>query len=486
MYNSSHSLVNGTDGGQFAQQETTGAVRVKNSSSKKGELADQDPIKNYLAEIGKFPLLKRHEEIAIAKRIKAASCGYARAILSIDSAAFFVLSKLEKIRDGELRIDRNLEVKGTDTKAKLATMSKLTANIPTIKRLLDKNKNLLSRLIKKSDKGQQDTNSKQEQLQLLGRNQNKIATLILECKPRREVLLKPAHNMITSQLERIGELRAKRANLSGEEKRALLKLLINVGHGYERLKSKLDKIAGFEQQYDKSCNELANGNLRLVVSIAKKYKNRGVSFLDLIQEGNTGLLKAVPKFEHEQGFKFSTYATWWIRQSITRAIADQSSTIRIPVHINEAKNKFRHAEQALTLKIGHAPKLEDIAAMLKIDMEQARTLRRISRHPVSIDNPKDDNNDPIRDLMPAKEAGLPENEYRELSVGINSALDKLTYREREVIKLRYGLGDGYSYTLEEVGQIFRVTRERIRQIETKAVKKLQAPSIAKKLVGFVD
>ena len=241
--------------------------------------------------------------------------------------------------------------------------------------------------------------------------------------------------------------------------------------------------------YELSMRELSGGNLRLVVSIAKKYRNRGLSFLDLIQEGNTGLMRAVDKYEYRRGYKFSTYATWWIRQAITRAIADQARTIRIPVHMIETMSKLRKVSKKLLQENGREPTIEETAIAAGVSLEETRRVMRISRHPISLDRPVGESEDSyFGDFIEDDATDSPVDTATQemLKDKIDHVLKTLTYREREIIKLRYGLGDGYTYTLEEVGRIFKVTRERVRQIEAKAVRKLQHPVRARQLKGFLD
>jgi RNA polymerase primary sigma factor len=242
-------------------------------------------------------------------------------------------------------------------------------------------------------------------------------------------------------------------------------------------------------EYEQAKKELSGGNLRLVVSIAKKYRNRGLSFLDLIQEGNTGLMRAVDKYEYRRGYKFSTYATWWIRQAITRAIADQARTIRIPVHMIETMSKLRNVSKKLLQEMGREPTIEETARAANISVDETRRVLKISRHPISLDRPVGESEDSyFGEFIEDDGAESPESAATQemLKDKIDSVLKTLTYREREIIKLRYGLGDGYTYTLEEVGRIFKVTRERVRQIEAKAVRKLQHPVRSRQLEGFLD
>jgi RNA polymerase primary sigma factor len=255
------------------------------------------------------------------------------------------------------------------------------------------------------------------------------------------------------------------------------------------LRNRVNMVKRVFTEYQHAKKQLSEGNLRLVVSIAKKYRNRGLSFLDLIQEGNAGLMRAVDKFEYRRGFKFCTYATWWIRQAITRAVADQSRTIRIPVHMVETMSRVRNVSRQLLQELGREPTLEETARRAETTIEEARRVLAMSRYPISLDRPVGNSEDSqFGDLLPDGTAESPAIGAGQemLRNRINSVLKTLSYREREIIKLRYGLGDGYSYTLEEVGHIFKVTRERIRQIEAKAVRKLQQPSRSQELVGFLD
>jgi RNA polymerase primary sigma factor len=259
--------------------------------------------------------------------------------------------------------------------------------------------------------------------------------------------------------------------------------------GADELRMRVRDIRERFEDYEKTKRKLSSGNLRLVVSIGKKYRNRGLSFLDLIQEGNTGLMKAVEKYEYRRGYKFSTYATWWIRQAITRAIADQARTIRIPVHMIETMTKLRNVAKKLAQRNGREPSLEEIAGESQISLEETKRVLKIAKHPISLDRPIGEGDDSyFGDFIEDESAESPVSAatHEMLKEKIETVLHTLSFREREIIKLRYGIGTGYTYTLEEVGRIFKVTRERVRQIEAKAIRKLQHPIRSRKLEGFLE
>lgn len=454
--------------------------------------AGDDPIRTYLSQMAEIPLLTREEEISLAKRIEIARKRYRRAVLTSSYALNATLDTLKRVYRGELPFDRTIKVSLTERLTKEQILARMPHNFETLDYLVKENRRDFSKLIRKSTAAE---DKKPLRLRFIRRRQ-KLVQLIEELSLRsRRVspLIKEMRNLSNRMIairERIAEI-GDNAALASEKldlRQKLFQLITSTQESPEGLQKRVEQCEKFYQEFENAKRQLSSCNLRLVVSIAKKYRNRGMSFLDLIQEGNTGLMRAVDKYEYRRGFKFSTYATWWIRQAITRAIADQARTIRIPVHMIDVLTRLRNIQKALLQENKCLPTTEEIARIADMDVEEVRRVMDIGRHPVSLDRPvgegddcsfgefiEDNNNDsPVR---------LASNGI--LRDKIEGLLKTLTYREREIIRLRYGLGDGYTYTLEEVGRIFKVTRERVRQIEAKAVKKLQHPIRSEKLAGFL-
>ncbi|MFH1790933.1 MAG: RNA polymerase sigma factor RpoD, partial [Candidatus Omnitrophota bacterium] len=296
-----------------------------------------------------------------------------------------------------------------------------------------------------------------------------------------------------SDVDRLEKQLGLKGRITSAKRKALLKrrreLEAAYGDKFDIVKMWAKEMRTSEAKFLKAKKELVAANLRLVVSIAKKYTNRGLSFLDLIQEGNIGLMKAVDKFEYKRGYKFSTYATWWIRQAITRSIADQSRTIRIPVHMTETINKLIRVSRALVQETGREPTPEEIAHSMRIPVSKVRGILKIAQEPISLQTPVGDEGDThFGDFIEDKRAISPANAtaYSMLKEQMDEVLSTLTEREKKVLRLRFGIGDGYPRTLEEVGTVFKVTRERVRQIEAKALKKLRHPIRSRKLKGFLS
>jgi RNA polymerase primary sigma factor len=297
-----------------------------------------------------------------------------------------------------------------------------------------------------------------------------------------------SHRM-TSIREQLADPRSYPFSSPDELRRELHQLMRVTAESPATLNRRVDRTESLQKQYDAAKRVLSAGNLRLVVSIAKRYRNRGLSFLDLIQEGNTGLMRAVDKFECARGFKFSTYATWWIRQAITRAIADQSRTIRVPVHMIDAMTRVRTVTRDLVQQNGCEPTVEQTAEAAGLSLEDTRCILKMARQPLSLDQPVGDHDDSyFGEFLEDHREDDPLYDFNQESLKnrLADVMQTLNHREREILRMRYGLADGYAYTLEEVGRIFSVTRERVRQIEAKAVRKLQQPYRCRGLLGFLE
>jgi RNA polymerase primary sigma factor len=452
-----------------------------------------DPVRIYLMQMGEIPLLTRREEIAAAKRIERSRARFRHAVLSTDYILQAAIGLLEKIRDGRLRLDRTVEVSVTNVREKRHIMGLLDPNLRTLRHLLTQNQADFRIAISKRHPKRQ---RRQAWRRLICRR-NKAVRLIEEVGLRTQRLHPPldqlrqiSRRMDVLSAELVQLRRRRRAAQQVAEIRKELRYLMRVTlESPSTLRRRVANVRQLQQEYDAAKRSLSAGNLRLVVSIAKRYRNRGLSFLDLIQEGNTGLMRAVDKFEHARGYKFSTYATWWIRQAITRAIADQSRTIRVPVHMIETMSRVRTVTRELVQKNGCEPTVEETAREAGLSVDETSCVLQMSKQPLSLDQPVSDHEDSyfgefLEDYR--EDDPLYDMNRDSLKARIAEVLGALNYREREIIRLRYGLADGYTYTLEEVGRIFSVTRERVRQIEAKAVRKLQHPVRSRQLSGFLD
>jgi len=454
-----------------------------------------DPVRMYLTQMGEISLLTRDEEIRLAKKIEMTRMIFRRKVLENDYALQQAVETLELVNAGDLPFDRTMKISTAEENAKEKIARRIPVNLKTIRRLLELNRADWERL-----ETERLSQAQREQVHdQMTRRRRKLATLVEELSLRTSRIQPLLHKLrsIHSKMQQlIRSLEKARKHperydpddviVMGEELDGLRSLILMEP---EELKAKIIELGIVFEEYEQAKRDLSGGNLRLVVSIAKKYRNRGLSFLDIIQEGNTGLMRAVDKYEYKRGYKFSTYATWWIRQAITRAIADHARTIRIPVHMIETMSRLRNISKELLQEKGREPTVEEIAQQAELSIAECRRVLKISRHPISLDRPVGESEDSyFGDFIEDDSAEAPtETAAQEmLRDRIDSVLKTLTYREREIIKLRYGLGDGYTYTLEEVGRIFKVTRERVRQVEAKALRKLQHPVRSRKLRGFLD
>lgn len=456
-----------------------------------------DPVRMYLTQMGEIPLLTRQQEVSLAKQIELTRARFRHKVLECDYVMQTAVKVLRRVQDGELPFDRTVQVSVTDQLEKHQILGRLPHNLRTLETLLKRNKRDYNIVTSKS----RSAAERRAAWRRLGRRRRRTVHLVEELGLRTQ-RIEPMIKTLEEFSRRVDELRERirqsrndhhQDKSRGKQREPWVAEYRNILRATQESPSSLRKRVAYLKQiyahYQEAKRGLSEGNLRLVVSIAKKYRNRGLSFLDLIQEGNAGLMRAVDKFEYRRGFKFCTYATWWIRQAITRAVADQSRTIRIPVHMVETMSRVRNVSRKLLQKLGREPTIEETAKASDTCVDEARRVLAMSRYPISLDRPVGNSEDShFGDLLPDGAARSPAIGAAQgmLRNRIAKVLKTLSYREREIIKLRYGLGDGYSYTLEEVGHIFKVTRERIRQIEAKAVRKLQQPSRSQELVGFLD
>lgn len=480
-----------------------------------------DPLRLYLKEMGKVSLLTREGEVALAKQIEEGKKEVLRVLLNCPVTVVEVLKLGEALKEGKISvrevsnsvddedlddeeevyrekilkvIDKVRELKEDierlkaeglcspeELKAKedemVSLLSQVNLKDSQVKAIVSKLQGLLEKVTEMEEEIRKIARRLGSEPQVLGEF---FAALRKQPDRKKNLFLEKSLNE-----EEFSRLEREYRTLSTR----IEKLCQNHGMTVEQLKRALEDIRRGEAKASEAKNQLIRANLRLVVSIAKKYVNRGLQFLDLIQEGNIGLMKAVDKFEYSRGYKFSTYATWWIRQAITRAIADQARTIRIPVHMIETINKLVRTTRQLVQELGREPTPEEVAERMEIPVEKVIRILKIAKEPISLETPIGDDEDTrLRDFIEDKKTLQPLDAviYKTMTEQVRQILSTLTEREEKVLRMRFGIDEKYDHTLEEVGKVFNVTRERIRQIEAKALRKLRHPSRSKKLKGFIE